>query len=120
MIGRVSDTYGENVDNIYWRTSECTGLNEVYIEMYTAEMQYVWSSKNMFYEKPCVVIGNGKHTGSKEAPKGISNDRRYWNKGSLGRFGTFTSDGGRKTVEIQYNDSLSKGKRWQSTYETVN
>lgn len=34
-------------------------------------MQYVRSSKNCGYEKPCIVIGNTKHTGSKQAPKGI-------------------------------------------------
>lgn len=32
---------------------------------------YVWKSKNPFYEIPYSVTGTEKHTGSKQAPKGI-------------------------------------------------
>ena len=35
----------------------------------------MWFSKNWMYEKPYVVIGDVKFTGSEETPKGICKDR---------------------------------------------
>lgn len=36
------------------------------------KVMYVWFSKKGVYEKPCVVKGNSKHTGSKQESKGIN------------------------------------------------
>ena len=36
------------------------------------KVMYVWFSKKGGYEKPCVVKGNSKHTGSQRISKGIN------------------------------------------------
>lgn len=36
------------------------------------KVTYVWFSKIGAYEKPCVVKGSTKHTGSKQGSKGIN------------------------------------------------
>ena len=47
----------------------------IYRNVYCNNLQYVWISKNWSYENPYSVIGTIKHTGLKEAPKGICKDR---------------------------------------------
>ena len=42
---------------------------------HTANAVYVGMSKTFYYESPYSVIGTIKHTGSKQAPKGICIDR---------------------------------------------
>ena len=50
---------------------------------YTPKWWCVRLSKNALYEKPYIVKGNNKHTGSKDTPKDICKDKELWNKGKL-------------------------------------
>ena len=68
--------YGENDRNIS-RTCECTGLNLLICRnvYFHSDWKSVRLSKIRMYEKPYIVTGNIKLTGSEQAPKEKCSDR---------------------------------------------